>query len=192
MVAPVPSQISSAPRNVRSPSTLNSFRILPVATGVGTLSPLVFQASSLPYPASSTNPRRLILLQTLCRRQNTQLLWNQANPNSFAKTPEVGVPRFPFQPPTAHYPPLTTHSLLSTFRMNTCKSVSKQSTLTTFRMNTYAKRGGGGLPCGSQKEARSRLRVRLTLGQPSAWLRAELPLRLSFRDGKRPPAPQSP
>jgi len=93
---------------------------------------------------STPNPRRLILLQTLCRRQNTQLLWNQANPNSFAKTPEVGVPRFSFQPRTAHYPPLTTHSLLSTFRMNTCKSVSKQSTLTTFRMNTYAKRGGGG------------------------------------------------
>jgi hypothetical protein len=33
---------------------------------------------------------------------------------------------------------------LTTFRMNTCKSVSKQSTLTTFRMNTYEKRGEGG------------------------------------------------
>src|SRR6202158_1527636 len=33
---------------------------------------------------------------------------------------------------------------LTTFRMNTCKSVSKQSTLTPFRMNTYAKRGEGG------------------------------------------------
>ena len=32
---------------------------------------------------------------------------------------------------------------LSTFRMNTCKSVSKQRTLTPFRMNTYAKTGGG-------------------------------------------------
>src|ERR1700730_7497489 len=31
---------------------------------------------------------------------------------------------------------------LSTFRMNTCKSVSKQRTLTIFRMNTYAKTGG--------------------------------------------------
>ena len=36
----------------------------------------------------------------------------------------------------------TKAALLSTFRMNTCKSVSKQSTLTTFRMNTYAKTGG--------------------------------------------------
>ena len=35
-------------------------------------------------------------------------------------------------------------ALLSTFRMNTCKSVSKQRTLTAFRMNTYEKRGGGG------------------------------------------------
>src|SRR5260370_41467833 len=30
------------------------------------------------------------------------------------------------------------------FRINTCKSVSKQMTLTTFRINTYEKRGGGG------------------------------------------------
>ena len=32
---------------------------------------------------------------------------------------------------------------ISTFRMNTCESVSKQSTLSFFRMNTYAKTGGG-------------------------------------------------
>ena len=30
------------------------------------------------------------------------------------------------------------------FRINTCKSVSKQTTLTPFRMNTYEKRPGGG------------------------------------------------
>src|SRR6266478_2192789 len=33
---------------------------------------------------------------------------------------------------------------VSPFRMNTCKSVSKQRTLTTFRINTYEKRGEGG------------------------------------------------
>jgi hypothetical protein len=38
----------------------------------------------------------------------------------------------------------TDTSTLTTFRINTCKSVSKQSTLTTFRMNTYKKMGGGG------------------------------------------------
>ncbi len=32
----------------------------------------------------------------------------------------------------------------NTFRMNTCKSVSKQRTLSPSRMNTYAKTGGGG------------------------------------------------
>jgi hypothetical protein len=90
MVAPVPAQISSAARNVRTPSTLNSFRILTASSGVGTFSPVVFQASSLPYPASSPNPRWLILLRTLCRRQKPQPLSNQANPNSLCKTRGVG------------------------------------------------------------------------------------------------------
>ena len=35
---------------------------------------------------------------------------------------------------------------LSTFRMNTSRTMSKQRTLSPFRMNTYAKTGGGGLP----------------------------------------------
>src|SRR6267143_6198506 len=34
---------------------------------------------------------------------------------------------------------------LTTFRINTCKSVSKQRTLTTFRINTCEKQGGGGV-----------------------------------------------
>ena len=38
-------------------------------------------------------------------------------------------------------------ALVTTFRMNTCKSVSKQRTLTTFRMNTYAKPRGRGSYC---------------------------------------------
>jgi hypothetical protein len=33
---------------------------------------------------------------------------------------------------------------LTTFRINTCKRVSKQMTLTPFRINTYEKRGEGG------------------------------------------------
>src|SRR5436305_15104851 len=37
------------------------------------------------------------------------------------------------------------NSPLSTFKMNTCKSVSKQRTLSASIMNTYAKTGGGGL-----------------------------------------------
>ena len=35
-------------------------------------------------------------------------------------------------------------SPLSTFKINTCKSVSKQRTLSPSRMNTYVKPGGGG------------------------------------------------
>ena len=35
----------------------------------------------------------------------------------------------------------------STFRINTCKTVSKQTTLTSFGMNTYGKTGGGGGYC---------------------------------------------
>jgi len=34
----------------------------------------------------------------------------------------------------------------TSFRINTCKSVSKQTTLTPFRINTYEKTGGGGPP----------------------------------------------
>jgi hypothetical protein len=52
----------------------------------------VLSRTNLPYSSrrSTANPRLLILLQTLCRSQRSQLLWNQANPNSFAKTPGVG------------------------------------------------------------------------------------------------------
>ena len=39
---------------------------------------------------------------------------------------------------------LQTHHVHNSFRMNTCKSVSKQRALSPFRMNTYEKRGGGG------------------------------------------------
>jgi hypothetical protein len=39
--------------------------------------------------------------------------------------------------------PLRSLWLLSTFRINTCKSVSKQTTLTSFRINTYEKPRGG-------------------------------------------------
>ena len=44
-----------------------------------------------------------------------------------------------------------TRPRLTIFRMNTCKSVSKQTTLTTFRMNTYAKAGGRGVPQSTNK-----------------------------------------
>ncbi len=44
------------------------------------------------FPRRPNRPISLIttLLQTLCRRENSQLLYNQTIPNSFAKTPGVG------------------------------------------------------------------------------------------------------
>jgi hypothetical protein len=40
----------------------------------------------------------------------------------------------------------TKTATLTAFRINTCKSVSKQRSLTPFRINTYGKRGEGGTP----------------------------------------------
>src|SRR5258708_21777537 len=62
--------------------------------------------------------------------------------NSYANTLDRGVT----PPPKSSSPLATRHSplALTPFRINTCKSVSKQRTLTTFRMNTYAKQGEGG------------------------------------------------
>src|SRR6266481_5825488 len=60
------------------------------------------------------------------------------------------VPFFPQHPIVVHpSAPLNSRpfkrATLTTFRINTCKSVSKQRTLTPFRINTYEKhRGGGG------------------------------------------------
>ncbi len=167
--------------------------------------------TKLAYPSrhSSLNSRPFNLLQPLCRLQKSQLLWNQANPASFCKTPGVGVPpqtsplesstsSLFFRAPVATQltPQLTlmllitsvqtqqfhaiTHSFaqrrqpicfffkglrtllpltaISFFRslplipdtayissrINTCKSVSKQTALSPFTINTYEKHGEGG------------------------------------------------
>src|SRR5260370_12810782 len=69
---------------------------------------------------------------------------------------------------------------VSPFRMNTCKSVSKQRTLTTFRMNTYEKQGGGGQLLLTRIPAAQRVRFRpqQTLGTFHA--RFSLALRVSL------------
>jgi hypothetical protein len=127
----------------------------------------VLSRTNLTYPSRRSSPKshRLILLRTLCRRQKRQLLWNQPNPNSFCKIPWVGYPECNYGTPGVGVSPSSMPLCLcgnpdlsprakdckntetaTAFRMNTCKSVSKQTTLTTFRMNTYAKRGEGGYP----------------------------------------------
>src|SRR6266446_6144121 len=62
-------------------------------------------------------------------------------------------------------------SSITTFRINTCKSVSKQSTLTTFRMNTYEKRGEGGSESVWQLGLTLALycRERRSAGWPTFW-----------------------
>ena len=60
--------------------------------------------------------------------------------HSYANTRDRGV-----TPPLKSFSPLATHNsplTLTPFRINTCKSVSKQRTLTIFRINTYEKQGG--------------------------------------------------
>jgi hypothetical protein len=65
------------------------------------------------------------------------------------------------RPPKAH----RTGLRLTTFRINTCKSVSKQSTLTPFRINTCEKRGEGGQLTRPQKEKRPREPLRFNRGR---------------------------
>jgi hypothetical protein len=64
--------------------------------------------------------------------------------HSYANTQDDGptLSKF-FSPLATRHSPLL---FLNTFRINTCKSVSKQRTLTSFRINTYAKTGGRGPP----------------------------------------------
>jgi hypothetical protein len=69
----------------------------------------------------------------------------------FAKLQPGRSPDLSLRPPTAIYAPCRYScpiTLISRFhnpfRMNTCKSVSKQTTLTIFRMNTYEKHRGWG------------------------------------------------
>jgi hypothetical protein len=61
--------------------------------------------------------------------------------HSYANTRDRGV-----TPPLKSFSPLATHNsplTLTPFRINTCKSVSKQRTLTCFRINTYEKHREG-------------------------------------------------
>src|SRR5579859_753967 len=51
------------------------------------------------------------------------------------------------------------------FRINTCKSVSKQTTLTPFRINTYEKKGGVGVAGHSFRA--------ITSHQYLCWLRCD-------------------
>ncbi len=81
--------------------------------------------------------------------------------HSYANTRDRGV-----TPPPKFFSPLATRQSplpLTTFRINTCKSVSKQTTLSSFRINTYEKTGEGGPP------SRPLLTAHCPLSQPCGW-----------------------
>src|SRR6266404_7066998 len=85
-------------------------------------------------PIHETRLRSTIDLQLLSLHQ----LMNPFFSNSLVFTNFCVAPCYFQIPSSKEAPPSrftrTKAALLSTFRMNTCKSVSKQSTLTTFRM----------------------------------------------------------
>src|SRR6266481_1506519 len=88
---------------------------------------------------SSNSFTSYFFLHTLSSHfQNTMCvepLCNQPLPHTLQSTRDRVYP-----PPSLFFDSFFAYS----FRINTCKSVSKQMTLTPFRMNTYEKQGGGG------------------------------------------------
>jgi len=89
MVGRVPPLSSPPVVPFRSFPPANFLRACP--SGTRASAPSFPQRPIVVRPPAPVNSRWLILLQTLCRRQKTQLLCNQANPNSFAKTRGGGI-----------------------------------------------------------------------------------------------------
>ncbi len=58
---------------------------------------------------------------------------------------------------------------LTPFRINTCRSVSKQRTLSTFRINTYEKPGGGGYRSWPAAFALAKIRISAQQSGGTPW-----------------------
>jgi hypothetical protein len=91
-------------------------------------------------PHSSRKSLRIILLRTICTPEKVNSFAIKEIQTLFAKC--RGGCGYPGGTSAPFY--LRSLCALSTFKINTCKSVSKQMTLTPFRMNTCEKTGGGG------------------------------------------------
>ncbi len=115
----------------------------------------VLSRTNLAYRSHRSSPksRPFNLLQPLASLFAPPVLCFQQLAASFPKTPRVGVSphlraelRFRISKRARFSKGCkdTETAILTTFRINTCKSVSKQRTLTPFRINTYKKTGGGG------------------------------------------------
>src|SRR5258708_33957881 len=104
------------------------------------LASLLIPPSTACCPSSRFRLRQLRYLGDICFNsvsffQRSPLdchLSSSPSPNPFPASPLESA---------LEKPAKKTH--LSTFRMNTSKSVSKQRTLSSFRMNTYGKQGRG-------------------------------------------------
>jgi len=104
MVGRIAPLSSSSPPVVPFPSFLPANLLRACPSGRRASVPSFPQRPIVVRPSGRLNSRRLILLQTLCRCQNGQVLCNQANPNSFAKTPGWGCHRaFEPNPPYARH-----------------------------------------------------------------------------------------
>ena len=102
---------------------------------------------NLSYPSRRPNPNPCLIkrLQPLCSLSPAPVLCFQQPAASFPKTPGVGVsPSGPAGSSALTILLGIPDSLSIFFRINTCKSVSKQRALTPFRINTYEKHSGGG------------------------------------------------
>ena len=119
--------------------------------------------TNLAYPSHPSSPksRSFNRLQPLCFLSAAPVLCFQQLAASFRKAPGWGVDSLCGNPclpslPRASGTSQGSHlargckyaepATVTTFRINTCKSVSKQRTLTLSRINTYKKTGEGGTP----------------------------------------------
>src|ERR1700676_1789449 len=142
------------PARLFLPRSYSNFRPLPVAQPVaqgGARAALRLFPSGKPAPARARHSSAFFC--TLYHQRETHPLPFQSFPRSLQKHPGWHSSRLPISPVIYPQPrrvtlhsftvsiegPLSSHN---SFKMNTCKSVSKQRTLTSFGINTYAKMGG--------------------------------------------------
>jgi hypothetical protein len=136
---------SSASRNVNISPVLSTLRILPVVTGVSPLR----HSPSMPSPSlcSLCLCGKFHVLNSLPPLEVSGFSFCKPCPlfsiacGLFSKNTGGGMSGEHTHP----FSPRSIRAAVSTFRINTSKSVSKQTTLTSFRMNTYEKPRGRGV-----------------------------------------------
>jgi hypothetical protein len=105
------------------------------------VSPCVLSRQNFSCPSlrSCLNPRLFILLRSLCRSQKESTPLQSSKSSLFCQNTRGGGTERTYGTPSVVHPQDAEWVSASTFRINTCKSVSKQTTLSSFRINTYEK-----------------------------------------------------